>query len=466
MQTRRSTKKTPASHAGHRPSELCLTIEDVNKEGLGIAHSHGRLVLVFDALPGERLKVRVDHFGENRIIATTLRVLKPSKSRTSANPCPHFRSCQGCPLLSWDGSAQLDFKTDTLITALKRYPELAELTPADIWAAPQTVGYRASAKLAVSRDFGKTRIGLYRRHSHAVTDISACPVHHPLINKIVKIVQEQMDQIGVLPFNPHDGSGLLRYVLVRINPLQKKAMVTFVTAERNYRELTRLAKKLQQKAPEVVSIHQNINASSGNVILGRDTVRLMGFPDLVDQVGDVRLRLGPTSFLQVHHAQAAKIYRLVRQWSECRAGESALDLYCGVGGISLHLASVAGQVVGIEVVTEAARHAQANARLNGFDNCQFFAGDVAKLLNSNLKLPGRFGTVVLNPPRSGCDDQVLAGVAQLRPRTLIYVSCHPETLARDLAQLHKYGFQVAELQPVDMFPQTPHIETVARLVAR
>ena len=328
------------------------------------------------------------------------------------------------------------------------------------------VGYRASAKLAVSRDFGKTRIGLYRRHSHAVTDISDCPVHHPLINKIVKITQEEMDRLRLLPFNPQDGTGLIRYVLVRINPLQKKAMVTFVTAERNYRELTRLAKKLQQKVPEVVSIHQNINASSGNVILGRDTVRMMGFPDLVDQVGDVRLRLGPTSFLQVHHSQAAKIYRLVRQWSGLQPGESALDLYCGVGGISLHLASVADKVIGIEVVTEAVRHAQANARMNGFRNCQFYAGDVTKLLNSHLKLPERLGAVVLNPPRTGSDNQVLAGLAQLRPRNLIYVSCHPETLARDLALLYEYGFRVAELQPVDMFPQTPHVETVVRLVPR
>jgi len=213
----------------------------------------------------------------------------------------------------------------------------------------------------------------------------------------------------------------------------------------------------------VISVHQNVNSSTGNVIYGRETFKVLGTPDLIDQVGDVRLRLGPTSFLQVHHAQAARIYRLVRDWCDLKSGESALDLYCGVGGISLHLASKAHQVLGIETVTEAVRHAQANAKMNGFKNCKFVAGDAEEILADDLPLTGKLGAVVVNPPRSGCAPQVLAAIAAMQPRTLVYVSCHPDSLARDLALLVEQGFRVEEVQPVDMFPQTPHVENVARL---
>ena len=192
---------------------------------------------------------------------------------------------------------------------------------------------------------------------------------------------------------------------------------------------------------------------------------MLGMPDLIDQVGDVRLRLGPTSFLQVNHAQAERIYRLVNDWCRLRQGEAVLDLYCGVGGISLHLAARGGQVIGMESVAEAVRHAQANARMNGFDNCQFVAGDVEQLLAGEVSLPERLGAIVLNPPRGGCSAEVLSAVSDLHPRMIVYVSCHPTTLARDLAQLVSNGYGVTEVQPIDMFPQTPHVESVVCLVA-
>ena len=296
-----------------------------------------------------------------------------------------------------------------------------------------------------------------------MVDIPECPLHHPLINRIAAAVREELDRRNISAYDVNHRRGLLRYVLIRVSPTYDKAMVTFVTSERNFTEVTHLAKWLQRKVPEVISVHQNVNSSSGNVIIGRETLKVLGTPDLIDLVGDVRLRLGPTSFLQVHHVQAARIYSLVRDWCDLQAGESALDLYCGVGGISLHLASKAHQVLGIETIAEAVRHAQANAKMNGFNNCKFVAGDVEAILEDDLPLTGKLGAVVVNPPRSGCTPQVLKAVAQMQPRTLVYVSCHPDSLARDLSLLVEQGFRVEQIQPVDMFPQTPHIENVARL---
>jgi 23S rRNA (uracil1939-C5)-methyltransferase len=219
-----------------------------------------------------------------------------------------------------------------------------------------------------------------------------------------------------------------------------------------------------KKIPQVVSVQQNVNASTGNVILGAQTLKMLGHPALLDQVGDLRLRISPASFFQVNHPQAERIYALVRQWAACRRDEHALDLYCGIGGIAMNLARDAGQVLGIEVVEDAVRNAADNARLNQLDNCRFRAGDAAELLEDlELELPPG-AVAVVNPPRKGCEPEVLKRLAALAPRLLLYVSCNPLTLARDLDLLAGLGFVTEDIQPVDMFPQTPHVECVARLV--
>jgi 23S rRNA (uracil1939-C5)-methyltransferase len=241
-------------------------------------------------------------------------------------------------------------------------------------------------------------------------------------------------------------------------------MVTFVTAERDFRQVTHLGKGLQRQVPEVVSINQNVNPGTGNAILGRETLRMIGAPDLLDLLGDLRLRIAPASFFQVNHEQAARIYALVRQWAGLSREETAVDLYCGIGGIALTLARDAGRVIGVEVVADAVNNAKDNARLNHLANCSFLAGDAEELLQ-DLTHDGAPGAVaVVNPPRNGCEPGVLKALAGLAPRLLLYVSCEPETLARDLNLLAHLGYRTEEIQPVDMFPQTAHIESVARLV--
>ena len=462
MTAERRRAKTKTSQKP-RAEELTLTIDRIDDDGLGLATHAGKPVIVFDALPGEKVVVRVVHAGRNRIVASTVRVLQSSRDRIAKTSCPHYRACQGCALLSWKYDAQLACKGKRVADALAAFPSLLEVPLHEVWAAPEALGYRASAKLVVARKRGKGQVGMYRRGSHDVVDIADCPLHHPLINRVAAVVRDELDRRKISAYDANHQRGLLRYLLVRVSPAYDKAMVTFVTSERNYREVTHLAKWLQRKIPEVISVHQNVNSSSGNVIFGRETFKVLGTPDLIDKVGDVRLRLGPTSFLQVHHAQAARIYRLVRDWCDLRTGESALDLYCGVGGISLHLAGKAHQVFGVETHAEAVRHAQANATMNGFTNCKFVAGDVEAILGDDFPLTGKLGAVVVNPPRSGCSPQVLSAIADLQPRTLVYVSCHPDSLARDLALLVEQGFRVEEVQPVDMFPQTPHVENVVRL---
>ncbi len=453
---RKSPRRPPAP-------VLEIEIERLDDEGIGIGRSAGKEVLVAGALAGEKVAVSIEHEGQRRIIGRLRRVLQRSPQRRSS-PCTHASACLGCSLIYLNPTTQAAFKQQKVSDALAAYPSLRKASVHPLWDAPQALGYRTNAKLAFGKQRGAVQIGLYRRGSHDVVDIADCPLHHPLVNRVAQVVREEVERQNIYIYNSERNRGLLRYLLVRVSPTANKAMVTFVTAERNFREITHLAKWLKKKVPEVVSVQQNVNASAGNVILGRDTLRVLGAPDLIDAVGEVRLRISPSSFFQVNHDQAARIYDLVRQWARLASTETAIDLYCGIGGIALNLARDAGRVIGIEVVEDAVRNARENARMNELQNCQFRAGDATDLVHELAMEVAPGAVAVVNPPRSGCDREVLEALAGLQPKTLIYVSCNPQTLARDLDILSTLGYRTEEVQPVDMFPQTPHVESVARLV--
>jgi 23S rRNA (uracil1939-C5)-methyltransferase len=445
------------------PARPCIELDilHLNDEGIGVGRHAGKEVLVGNTLPGEKVSVQLEHEGQHRIVGRLRKVLTASPDRIPS-PCPMAEDCQGCSLIRMNYPAQLAFKEKRLRVALDNHPSLRKLQPLSIFPAAHPLGYRTNAKLVMARERGVIRIGLYRRGTHQVVDIGDCPLHHPLINRIVRVVREEVQRQKIFVYDPVSRRGLLRYLAVRVSPSSGKAMVTFVTTERNYRQITHLGKWLMRKIPEVVSVQQNINPSTGNVVFGRDTVRMLGVADLIDKVGDVALRMAPTSFFQVNNEQAAFIYRQVRQWAALERHECAIDLYCGIGGIALHLAQDAAGVAGIEVVEEAVRNARENARMNGLGNCSFRSGDVSDMVAELA--PDSVAVVVVNPPRSGCDRPVLEALAGLHSRALIYVSCNPATLARDLDLLQGLGYRADRLQPVDMFPQTGHLETMVLLL--
>jgi len=440
-------------------------IERFDDEGLGFTRFEGKELRIPGAFPGERVSFSVAYRGQRRMGGELRKVLERAPERRSS-PCRQERACLGCPLIAMHYAAQLRVKRQRVCAALAMHKPLASVPVEETLGAAQPLGYRTNAKLALAKIHGKVKIGLYRRGSHDVVDLADCPLHHPLINRIIAVVREEIERQGVWVYDERKKSGLLRYLLVRVSPANNQALVTFVTTERNFREITHLAKWLSKKVPEVVSVQQNVNPSEGNVVIGRDTLKMLGHATLRDRVGETRLAISPASFFQVNHAQAERIYALVREWAALTPQDVALDLYCGIGGIALNLARDAGQVIGIEVVEDAVRNARDNARLNRLENCRFLAGDTADLLDD---LQGEFppGQVItVNPPRKGIDDEVLEAVAGLAPRALIYVSCNPETLARDLARLDELGYTTRRVQPVDMFPQTHHVESVALLQPR
>lgn len=465
MKNRSEKPKTVKSESGKLKNGqlLDLTINSLNEDGFGSASHEGTPVLVAGSLPGEIVRARVTYVGRRETFARLIKLVQRSPDRQTS-PCEQGLSCDGCPLIQMAYPAQLAWKKRLVENSVHRYRTLNRVTVHDVMPSPQPLHYRNSAKLIVAGKFADPVIGIYRRNSHDVLDIGDCPLHHPLINKVVQAVKSGIRKGKVPIYNPKSEMGLLRYLVVRVSESTNRVMVVFVTSQRSYNEIHHLSKHLQAAVPEVAVIAQNINTSTGNVILGQKDHFVTKEQVLPAAIGETRFYISPRSFFQVNSGGARLIYEKVSEWGALAGKERVLDLYCGIGGISLFLAAKAREILGIEVVDAAVADAEANARLNGIRNCRFKAGDVAKLLDEMREEGEKFDLVVLNPPRKGCDEQVLRETAAIAPQRIIYVSCSPQTLARDLDILAGLGYRTAEIQPVDMFPQTPHVEDVALLV--
>ncbi|MBT0654057.1 23S rRNA (uracil(1939)-C(5))-methyltransferase RlmD [Geomobilimonas luticola] len=464
MKKNPATTTKPARKDDIKAGQLIdVTIATLNEDGFGMATTGTKPLLVSGVLPGEQAQVRVTFVGRRECFATVVRILRHAPQRLMSTPCEKLGHCDGCPLMFMKYPAQLAWKRELVEKTLARFRSLQELMLHDVLPSPRPLHYRNSAKLVVSGKSVAPVIGIYRRNSHEVLEIGDCPLHHPLINSIVAAVKEGIRKGKVPVYSPRNGRGLLRYLVIRVAEAENRAMVVFVTAERSFNEIHHLAKHLQAVVPQVAVVAQNVNASSGNAILGDRDHFITQERTLHASIGETRFTISPRSFFQVNSGSAEIIYGKVREWADLTGREFVVDLYCGIGGISLYLAPSAKKVLGIEVVEAAVADAELNARLNGIDNCTFEAGDAGTLLTELRQNQERVDLLVLNPPRKGCDEQVLRVAADLGPTRMIYVSCSPATLARDLDILANLGYRTVRVQPVDMFPQTPHVENVALL---
>lgn len=444
-------------------SVLDVEISGLDDEGYGISCSETHALRIGGALPGDTVRVGIDHVALRMAFGHVKKIITVSPLRSKRPPCRVSARCLGCPMIAMKYRDQADWKRQFILRHLREYRELGDITVHPLLSPLRLIHYRTTARLAISGKHFEPTIGIFRRSTHDVFDLTDCPIHHPLVNKAIEVVRAGIVKLKVPIYNPRSRMGLLRYLVVRVSEAEQKVMVVFVTAERSYNEIHHLGKFVREQMPEVEVVAQNVNSSEGNVIMGTADHFLTTKHHLTERIGDVALMISPRSFFQVNRDGACLIYEKVREWAQLTGTEIVLDLYCGIGGIALTLAPGARKVIGVEYVEAAVADAQKNARLNAIGNCTFEAGDAAELLEEIGEEEERVDVVVLNPPRKGCDEQVLQRVAALSPRTLIYVSCSPMSLARDLNVLKTLGYVCREMQPVDMFPQTMHIENVARL---
>lgn len=439
-----------------------ISVSALDDDGCGIGVLESSQVRVKGALPGEKVLARITYASQHRITADRIRVLEPSPLRR-LSPCPHRKECDGCALIEMHYSDQLAWKDVHVANHIRQHQPLQNVTILPVIASPLQLQYRNSAKLVISGKFADPQIGIYRRDSHESNDIDDCPLHNLLIKRIVAAVKKGIIKGKIPIYSPKSEQGLLRYLIVRVAEAENRAMVVLVTSKRSYNELHHLSALISKEVPEVKVVVQNVNSSAGNVILGNRTFFQTKQTSLQATVSGVKFTISPASFFQINSGSAGIIYNLVKEWSGVTKSSNVLDLYCGIGAISLFLAPLAGHILGIEVVEAAVDDATRNARLNRVDNCEFIAGDVVEEMLSVISDGIRIDCVVLNPPRKGCDEHVLKQVAETAPPKIIYVSCSPASLGRDLVILDSLGYSCTKIQPVDMFPQTTHVESVALL---
>lgn len=377
------------------------------------------------------------------------------------SPCPHFPRCYGCPLIGTAYGEQLERKQAIVRAALAPYPSLAGLEVPEVVGSPRAFGYRNQAKLVARGSRRGLLLGIYKPGTHEVVDIRRCPVHAPPINDVIQRVADIVERFGLPIYDEETRAGLLRYVVVRASLWTKAVQVILVTTARGVPGLRDITREIG-RTRGVVSVVLNVNNDPGNAIFGPEFVPQTREDGLVEKIGGLRLRTRAGAFLQANPNIAGRIYRQAVEWAAPAPEDAVVDLYCGAGALTLYLAAAAHTAFGFEVSPIAIIDAKRNARLNGVANTRFQAGDAAELL-AELCTAVAPAVVTLNPPRKGADEATRAAIVAASARRVVYVSCNPETLARDLDWFAANGYRPEALRAFDMMPQTEHVECVARL---
>ena len=404
---------------------------------------------------------------KNKFAAHDGRGQRPFRSEGSKSdytaPCPHYPHCIGCPFINLPYPDQLARKRLMVTQALAAFPSLAGIEIPPVVPSPHRLGYRARVKLVVRRNRGEVVAGLYAPQSHRVIDISSCPVHPRPVNEVVHYLKKKVQELGIAPYDERDDSGDLRYLDLRYSFARRELSVTLITRHPSLHEGTKLARDLQRRFPSVVGVIQNVNERRDNVIWGEEYRTLAGRDTILERVGGLKLVFPAGVFSQANPFTAAKIYQKVGDLADLTGNETVLDLYCGIGPISLSLAQSARLILGIDEHKPSIAAAKQNARRNGISNCRFFAGGAAETIERIQNDVRNPDLIVMNPPRKGVQPSALTATLALDASKIIYVSCEPKSLARDLERMSSAGYYVRQVQPFDMFPQTAQVESVALL---
>ncbi|HZG56680.1 23S rRNA (uracil(1939)-C(5))-methyltransferase RlmD [Paenibacillus sp.] len=469
----------------------CLELDVVGlaHEGEGVGRHEGFTLFVPGALPGERVRVRVVETKKQYGRADLLEVLVPSPSRV-APPCPVYARCGGCQLQHFAYDAQLAWKRQLVVDALERIGKLqvkegevggprASFQPDSLSSDGASAGtsgivvhptigmdepwrYRNKAQVPIgfSIEEGGLVGGFYEQGSHRIVETEACLIQHERNDDAALAAKRIARELGIEAYDEKSHTGWLRHVVAKVSFESGDLMLVLVGTSRATPGLDAYVARLREALPHAVSICLNVNPERTSAVFGRETVTLWGTDVIFDSIGGIRFAISARSFYQVNPVQTERLYGKALEYAALAGGETVIDAYCGIGTISLFLARAAGRVYGVELVPDAVEDARANARLNDIDNADFEVGRAEVVLPAWRAQGIAADVIVVDPPRKGCDPALLDTLIAMRPARIVYVSCNPATLARDLAVLDAGGFATLEVQPVDMFPHTGHVECV------
>lgn len=437
--------------------DLEVNISDIGYEGEGIAKIDGYTTFVKGGLKGEKVKIKMLKVNKDYGFAKLVEVLEKSEERDEPI-CSVFGKCGGCSLQHINYEAQLDYKTNTVRNTLRK----ALGYDVDV---EQTIGmgipynYRNKAQYPVVDD----KIGFFAGRTHALIENEKCYIQNETSDKLAKDAFKILRKYNISSYNEKSGKGCLRHIITRIGIHTGELMLVLVTNEKNIKHKDEIVSELTKEYPTLKSIIQNINMQNTNIILGNECVTLYGQEYITDILGEYKFKISPLSFYQVNPVQTEVLYNIAKEYANLQGTETVFDLYSGIGTISIFIADNAKKVYGVEIVEQAVFDAKENAEINEIRNVEFIQGEAEVIVPEMYKEGKKADVVFVDPPRKGCDEKLLETIKEMKAQKVVYISCNPATLARDLKYLTDNGYEIKKVQPVDMFPQTSHVENIVLL---
>ncbi|ELC8381091.1 23S rRNA (uracil(1939)-C(5))-methyltransferase RlmD [Clostridium perfringens] len=449
--------------------EYIFDIISQGYEGEGIAKIDNKYpIFIEGALKGEKVKVRIVKVNKNFAYGKLMEVLEASEERVNP-PCAIYKRCGGCKLQHASYKAQLDFKWDRVKDCVSKIGKLDPSIVKYPLGMENPWRYRNKVQLPIGLINGEVKIGFFAPRSHDIIDMESCLIQDEIGDKVVKLTREWIEKFNIRPYNvdgEYDEKGIVRHIMIRRGFTTNEVMVVLVTNGEKLPHKEEFVDLMVKNIPGIKSVIQNINSKKTNVILGLESKTLWGEDTISDYIGDFRFNISPLSFFQVNPTQTEVLYGKALEYANLTGNEEVFDAYCGTGTITLFLSQKAKKVYGVEIIPQAIDNAWINAKENKVDNVEFFVGEsevvIPDLINKGVKAD----VVVVDPPRKGCDKKLLDAITNIDAKKIVYVSCDPSTLGRDLAILEENGYKTLEVQPVDMFPNTSHVENVAKLIKK
>lgn len=449
---------------------LKLEITDITNLGFGVGKHEGAVIFISGTVPGDVVRAKIIKASSSYFVGRVEKYISKSTYRVDSR-CKNTK-CRACAYRELGYDYELRLKGEMVKSAFIKAglpdAEIAPVTP-----SPSELEYRNKAQYPVKRDKdGKYSIGFYAPKSHNVCEAADCPLSHPEFSAILETLRAFFEERDLTTYDEEVGEGLLRHIYLRRAITTGEVLLTLVIASEQFPSADALVGKIRAAHPEVVGILLNENCENTNVILGDKFTCIYGRDYIVDTLGGVELRISAPAFYQVNHGTAELIYKRARELASLDKNDTLLDLYCGAGSIGLSMATDAGELIGIEIVPEAVECAKLNARANGIDNASFFTGDATDCEMLLAEAERQLGkqilpdVIILDPPRGGCSKELLTFVSKLNPKRVVYISCNPTTLARDVKIMTDLGFEYGIVEPYDMFPMTGHVESVVCLTRK
>lgn len=439
-----------------------VVINDLSHEGLGVARVDNYPVFIENALPGEKVKIKITHTGRRMGHGNVVEILEASPHRVEIVDAVHTLSGT-MPLQHLAYPEQLKFKQNQVSKLLSKVGGLENIPVLDTMGMDDPFGYRNKAQIPVREIDGELTTGFYKKKSHDLIPIEDFVIQHPEIDATIVAVRDILRKHGAEAYNEGKHTGDIRHIIVRRGHYTGELMIILVTRTFALPNAKDIIQDIRESMPNVVSIVQNINSDKTNVILGKQAMVLYGQDYYKDELMDHTFKISHQSFYQVNSPQTEKLYSVAVEFANLTGNETVVDAYCGIGTMTLGLAENAKAVYGVEIVPQAIQNAKTNADENNISNVEFEVADAGEWLVKKAKAGFKVDVVVVDPPRKGLAPEFIDSVLEMKPDRVVYVSCSPNTLARDLGLLSAGGYTVDKVQPVDMFPQTHHIENVALL---